>query len=107
MDEVLIELNKSDSADMPGPGARDVTIETVVPQYNNVGDKVVYVGFAYTHKGKTFHWGLTYKLGDKKLNKLFPDGVICSSDIGRTVKVEIGYCNSKNGDYPSVLDLDD
>lgn len=107
MEPVLVELKQTADAVMPGPGARDVTIETVQPQYNNVGDKVVYVGFAYTHKGSTFHWGLTYKLGDKKLNKLFPNGVILASDVGKTVKVEIGYCDSKNGEYPSILDLDD
>ena len=107
MDEIIVELDKGVHASMPNPGARDVVIEEVIPQYNNIGQKVVYVQFAYTHKGQTFRWGLTYKVGDAKLNKLFPDGVITQSDVGRTVKVEIQYCMSKNGEYPSIVDLDD
>ena len=106
-DEIIAELAVCNAAATPKPGARDVVIEAVVPQYNNVGDKTVYVGFGYTHKGSTYHWGLTYKLGDKKLNRLFPNGKIVASDIGKTVKVEIQYCDSKNGEYPSVVDLDD
>ena len=107
MDEIIVELKQAAEANMPNPGARDVVIEEVIPQYNNVGDRVVYVQFAYTRKGQTFHWGLTYKPSDTKLNKLFPSGVISANDIGKTIKVEIQYCNSKNGEYPSVIDLDD
>lgn len=104
---VIAELAYANEACAPKPGARDVLIENVIPQYNNVGDKTVYVQYAYVHKGNTYHWGLTYKLGDKKLNRLFPNGRILSSDIGRIVKVEIQYCDSKNGEYPSIIDLDD
>ena len=104
---IIVELTQTAEASMPAPGARDVVIENVIPQYNNVGDKVVYVQFAYTRKGQTFHWGLTYKLGDAKLNKLFPGGKILAADVGKTIKVEIQYCNSKNGEYPSIIDLDD
>lgn len=104
---VIVELGHPTEANAPKPGARDVVIEQVVPQYNNVGDKTVYVQYAYAHKGSTYRWGLTYKLGDKKLNKLFPNGVILASDVGKTVKVEIQYCDSKNGEYPSIVDLDD
>ena len=107
MEEVIVELGQTTEADAPKPGARDVIIEAVVPQFNNVGDKTVYVQYAYPHKGNTFRWGLTYKLGDKKLNKLFPSGAILASDVGKTVKVEIQYCDSKNGLYPSIVDLDD
>lgn len=106
-DEIIVELKQTTEAAMPKSGARDVVIEAIVPQYNNVGDRVVYVGFGYTHKGSTFHWGLTYKLGDKKLNRLFPSGKVLASDVGKTVKVEIQYCDSKNGEYPSIIDLDD
>ncbi len=105
--EIIVELKQTAEANAPKPGARDVVIENVVPQYNNVGDQIVYVQFGYTHKGSTFHWGLTYKLGDKKLNRLFPKGSIDTNDIGKTVKVEIQYCDSKNGEYPSIIDLDD
>jgi len=107
MEPILVELKQTAEAAMPKPGARDVVIENINVQYNNVGDKVVYVGYAYAHKGTTYHWGLTYKLGDKKLNRLFPSGKILASDIGKTVKVEIQYCDSKNGEYPSIVDLDD
>lgn len=107
METVIVELGQPTEVCAPKPGARDVVIEQVVPQYNNVGDKTVYVQYAYVHKGSTYRWGLTYKLGDKKLNKLFPNGVILASDIGKTVKVEIQYCDSKNGEYPSIIDLDD
>lgn len=107
METVIVELKQTAEAVMPGPGARDVMIEAVVPQYNNVGDKTVYIQYAYAHKGNTYRWGLTYKVGDKKLNKLFPNGVILASDVGKTVKVEIAYCDSKNGEYPSIVDLDD
>lgn len=107
MPEIIVELKQTAEANAPKPGARDVVIENVVPQYNNVGDQIVYVQFGYTHKGSTFHWGLTYKLGDKKLNRLFPKGSIDTNDIGKTVKVEIQYCDSKNGEYPSIIDLDD
>ena len=105
--EIIVELRQTAEANAPKPGARDIVIENVVPQYNNVGDQIVYVQFGYTHKGSTFHWGLTYKLGDKKLNRLFPKGSIDTNDIGKTVKVEIQYCDSKNGEYPSIIDLDD
>ena len=104
---VIVELGQPTEVHAPKPGARDVVIEQVVHQYNNVGDKTVYVQYAYAHKGSTYRWGLTYKLGDKKLNKLFPNGVILASDVGKTVKVEIQYCDSKNGEYPSIVDLDD
>ena len=109
MDEttILVELGQPTEVHAPKPGARDVVIEAVVPQFNNIGDKTVYVQYAYTHKGNTFRWGLTYKLGDKKLNRLFPNGKILATDVGRTIKVEIQYCDSKNGEYPSVIDLDD
>lgn len=107
MEPIIVELKQTAEVSMPKPGARDVVIEAVVPQFNNVGDKVVYIGFGYTHKGNTFHWGLTYKLGDKKLNRLFPSGKVLASDVGKTVKVEIQYCDSKNGEYPSIVDLDD
>jgi hypothetical protein len=107
MPEIIVELKQTAEANAPKPGARDIVIENVVPQYNNVGDQIVYVQFGYTHKGSTFHWGLTYKLGDKKLNRLFPKGSIDTTDIGKTVKVEIQYCDSKNGEYPSIVDLDD
>lgn len=107
MEPIIVELKQTAEVSMPKPGARDVVIEAVVPQFNNVGDKVVYIGFGYTHKGNTFHWGLTYKLGDKKLNRLFPSGKVLASDVGKTVKVEIQYCDSKNGEYPSIIDLDD
>ena len=108
MDEtVIVELGQPTEVHAPKPGARDVMIEQIIPQYNNVGDKTVYIQYAYAHKGNTFRWGLTYKLGDKKLNRLFPNGKIVASDVGRIVKVEIGYCESKNGEYPSIIDLDD
>ena len=107
MEEIIVELDQAVTAAAPGVGARDVVIEAVNPQFNNVGTPTVYVQFGYTHKGSTFHWGLTYKLGDKKLNRLFPNGKIMASDIGKTVKVEIGYCDSKNGEYPSIIGLDD
>ena len=107
MEKIIVELNQTAEASAPGPGARDVVIEAAVPQFNNVGTPMVYVQFGYFHKGTAFHWGLTYKLGDKKLNRLFPSGKILESDIGKTVKVEIAYCDSKNGLYPSIVDLDD
>lgn len=107
MEEIIAVLANANQAAAPLPGARDVVIEKIHTQYNNVGEKVVYIGYAYTHKGNTYRWGLTYKPNDYKLNKLFPDGKILSSDIGKTVKVEIEYCNSKNGEYPSIVDLDD
>lgn len=107
MEPVIVELKQTMQAVAPGRGARDVVIEAVTPQFNNVGTPIVYVQFGYTHKGVTFHWGLTYKLGDAKLNRLFPSGKILASDVGKTVKVEIDYCDSKNGEYPSIIGLDD
>ena len=104
---VIAELGKPNEVQAPKPGARDVVIEAIIPQYNNVGNKTVYVQYSYTHKGSTYRWGLTYKLGDKKLNRLFPNGKIISTDVGRTIKVEIAYCDSKNGEYPSIVDLDE
>lgn len=104
---VVVDLGQTPVADAPKPGARDVVIENVVPQYNNVGEKTVYVQYAYAHKGTTYRWGLTYKYGDPKLNRLFPNGKILGTDIGKTVKVEIQYAMSKNGEYPSIMDLDD
>lgn len=107
-DVVLAVLgNKDTNASMPGVGSRLVRIEQINIIYNNVGDKKLYLQFAYAKGDKVFHWGLTYDVADKKLSKLFPNGEVKASDIGRKVFVEIGYCNSKNGEYPSVLGLSD
>ena len=105
--DVIVNLGSSSVAQPPKPGARDIVIENVFPQYNNVGEKTVYVQYAYVHKGTTYRWGLTYKTDDKKLNKLFPSGTIRVTDVGRVIKAEVQYCDSKNGLYPSVIDLDD
>lgn len=107
-DVVLAVLgNKDTNASMPGVGSRLVRIEQINVIYNNVGDKKLYLQFAYTKGDKTFHWGLTYDVANKKLAKLFPNGEVKASDIGRKVFVEIGYCNSKNGEYPSIFGLSD
>lgn len=92
----------------PHPGGRKVLIENIIPLKNNVGEDVIYIQFAYkTNKG-AFSWGLTYKpQTDAKLANIFPSGKITKEDIGKIVPVEIGYCMSKNGDYPSILGLDD
>ena len=98
---------KEPTAGFPGVGCRKIVVEDVRHIFNNVGQKKLYIQYAYTHKGKTFRWALTYDTADTKLNKIFPNGVIRCSDIGKSIFVEIGYCNSKNGEYPSVLGLDD
>lgn len=105
--EVLFELSKDVSpAELPQVGCRKVTIENIVPTYNNIGDKVVLIQYAYKSNDGVFHWALTYKDTDAKLKAIFPNGKIETSDIGSTKYVEIQYCDSKNGLYPSVVALD-
>ena len=87
---------------LPQVGGRRIMIANIVKMYNNVGDSVIYIEYDY-HGTR---WGLTYKADDRKLNAIFPEGVIRNNDIGRYINVEIDYCDSKNGLYPSVLGLD-
>jgi len=107
--KVIANIGTTDSsAPYPGVGCRKVVIEDIRNIYNCAGAKKLYIQYGYTHNGKTFHWALTYDTADTKLNKIFPDGIITTADIGRSVFVEIGYChNSKYGEYPSILGLDD
>ena len=108
-EEVIAVLGTQDkSAAYPRPGGRKVLIENVLKLKNNVGDDVIYIQSAYETKKGKFSWGLTYNpLHDAKLAKIFPEGNITTDCIGKTIPVEIGYCMSKNGEYPSVLGLDD
>lgn len=89
-------------ANLPQVGGRRIMIANIVKMYNNVGDPVIYIEYDY-HGTR---WGLTYKANDRKLNAIFQEGVIRNNDIGRYINVEIDYCDSKNGPYPSVLGLD-
>ena len=108
MEEVYMEIPQVEpQATAPQPGSRQVVITNITPIYNNVGVKKVFIQYAYTKAGKTFNWGLTYDATDRKLAKIFPCGKITSAFIGKPMFVEIGYCNSKNGEYPSVLGLSD
>lgn len=92
----------------PKPGGRRVLIENILPIKNNVGEDVIYIQFAYKTAKGTFSWGMTYKAQtDAKLARIFPSGVITSDMIGKIINVEIGYCMSKNGEYPSILGLDE
>lgn len=107
--DVIANIGTTDNTvPFPGRGCRKVVIEDIRHIFNCVGAKKLYIQYAYTHNGKTFRWALTYDTADTKLNKIFPDGVIKASDIGRSVFVEIDYChNNKYGEYPSILGLDD
>lgn len=107
-EEVIAVLDgNNQAATAPKTGARDVVVENVLNLFNRHGEPVIYVQYGYTHKGLTHHWGMNYKKGDTKLNRIFPNGKITTDDIGKTLKVEIAYCDSNNGCYPSVVDLDD
>lgn len=106
--EVIAVLGSQVQAAAPQSGGRKVLIENVLKLKNNVGEDVIYIQFAYKTSKGTFSWGLTYKAAtDVKLAKLFPNGVITTDVIGKVLPVEIGWCMSKNGEYPSILGLDD
>ena len=101
-DIIAVIGNQDKVLNLPKIGGRKIQIVNIVKMFNNVGYPVIYIEYDY-HGTR---WGLTYKADDHKLNKIFPDGVIRLNDIGRYINVEIDYCDSKNGPYPSVLGLE-
>ena len=101
-DVIAVIGNQDKVLNLPKVGGRKIQIVNIVKMVNNVGYPVIYIEYDY-HGAR---WGLTYKADDRKLNKIFPDGAIRLKDIGRYINVEIDYCDSKNGPYPSVLCLD-
>lgn len=112
MDEKVIAVLGNechDNVKWPSAGARKVRVNKVLNIKNNVGDDLVYIEYYYKAKNaEPAVWALTYNpKTDKKLAKIFPQGVITEDIIGKEIAVEIGYCDSKNGVYPSVLALDE
>ena len=101
-DVIAVIGNQDKPLNLPKVGGRRIQIVNIVKMFNNVGYPVIYIEYDY----RGTRWGLTYKADDHKLNKIFPDGVIRLKDIGSYINVEIDYCDSKNGLYPSVLGLD-